>query len=97
MKGWFVCGPNHRENDKHKREEVSAAIKRLREKYVTALLKVAGLEEVLELGNNAHAGEGNGEDFNESRWAENDSKDDEVRMEIAYLATEYLRVTERAL
>lgn len=43
LKGYFVCGKDHRENDMHNHEDVSEAIKKLIERHPTALLTVEGL------------------------------------------------------
>lgn len=52
MKGCFVCGKDHRANEKHEREEVSAGIKRLKEEHITAMLTVADLDVLYEVGTN---------------------------------------------
>ena len=46
VKGWFVCSKNYRANDKHPRHEVSAAIKRLKEKHPEALITVEDLDSI---------------------------------------------------
>lgn len=43
MKGCFVCGKDHRSNDRHNREEVTEAINKLKARYPTALLTVEDL------------------------------------------------------
>lgn len=53
VKGCFVFGQNHMENDKHPREEVRTAIKKLGDKYPSALLSlddVSGIHELCEEG-----------------------------------------------
>lgn len=44
LKDSFVCARDHIENLKHKREEVLATIKRLKEKQATALLRVTDID-----------------------------------------------------
>lgn len=93
MKECFVGRRDHRSNETHESEEVSAAIKRLKEKHVTALLTVAHLDAILKLGED---GEDDREEVNEAQWEEEESDEDEVRMEMAHVANEELLVTERA-
>lgn len=62
-----MCGRDHRAKEKHKREEVSAVIKRLKDKHATGLLTVADLDAVFEMGGEEGDNE---EEAHEAQWAE---------------------------
>lgn len=49
VKGCFVCGGNHRANTRHKREEVTAAITKLKSNHPSALLTVDDLALVIDM------------------------------------------------
>ena len=46
VKGCFVCGKDHRANDRHPRTEVSAAIQKLKEKHPEALITIGDLDAI---------------------------------------------------
>lgn len=82
VKGCFVCGKDHYANQKHPRDEVTAAINKLKNKHPRALLTVEDLAFITELYDDNDKEE-SGEE--QAEWAEDDSSNDEED-NIAYIA-----------
>ena len=51
VKGCFVCGQDHMANNRHSREEVTAAINRLKSRHPSALLTIEDLSSVVNMVN----------------------------------------------
>lgn len=73
VKGCFVCGQDHRANTRQSRDEVTAAVKKLKEKHPSSLLTVEDLEAVLHMVDQEGQA-GDDEDF--ARWACESEDDD---------------------
>lgn len=75
VKGCFVCGKEHNANDRYTREEVTAAIKNLKDRNPSALITVADLDHVQTMcADYNHPGsEQSAED--EAQWADDDEDD----------------------
>lgn len=96
VKGCFICAKYHRVNEKHKHEEVFAAIQRLKEKHGTSLLTVEDLKVLYEMG------EDDCKDLEEQyevQWEEEEQMDEgeEETSDMTYVAMEDMNYTERAL
>lgn len=74
VKGCFVCGRNHLANDKHPREEVTAAIRRLKENHPAALLSTTDLDAIQSMCSNDNEEPATVED--DVQWADDDDSDD---------------------
>lgn len=100
VKRCFVCAKDRRANEKHKREEVSAANEHLNEKHSAALLTVADLDAIYQMEEEQIREES--EPF-EAQWGEGKEEESDEREEdttteaIKSVAVEDMKETERAL
>lgn len=74
VKGCFVCGRDHRAKTRHPREEVTAAINRLKSKHPTAWLTVDDLAAVFDMA--MVDDESNPNKEPDAQWAEDDELGD---------------------
>lgn len=84
VKGCFVCGRDLRANSRHSREELTAAINKLKSRHPSALITVEDLSSVMAMAiDDAENAESENED--DAFWNEEDDDSDEP--ELAYMAT----------
>lgn len=82
VNGCFVFGSEHTANDKHKRDEVTAEIRKLKDKHRSALITIEDLWAVQELCDEYDEPEDG--DNDQVEWAE--PEDEEETTDIAYIA-----------
>lgn len=81
----FQCGEPHMANQRHPHHEVSAAVKRLKQKHHTALLTVANLEciQAMQDPNYEEGGEEGEDEANLVGWADEDKEGEKLDATIA--------------
>lgn len=95
VKGYFVCGGDHRANAKHPRAEVTAAVKKLKDKHPTALLSVEDLDAVLEMAGDEEGGDESGSEVG-AQWAD-EFEEEEEECDLAFVADYDLAQLEASL
>lgn len=75
VRGCFVCGRDHRANDRNRREEVSQAIRKLKEKHPSALITI---EDLNALYNQSDPDDEDAESGNDVKWADDESGDSDL-------------------
>lgn len=84
VKGCVVCGKDHRANSRHSREEVTAAINKLKSRQPSALITVEDLSSVMEMTADEED-ETESEEEGDIMWNEED--EDTKELELAYMAS----------
>lgn len=95
VKGCFVCGQLHRENDKPPRDEVTVAINKLKDRLPTVLLTVSDMDYEVDLYTQDNQGT-DGNDEIAAEWAE-EGGDSQTDDSLAFMATKDLTAIERTL
>lgn len=95
VKGCFVCGKDHLANSRHSREEVTAAIEKLKAKPPRALLTVDDLHSVVNMAIQESDEDIDHSSDGEVMWNQEDS--DSAESDIAYMAASDAKAVETAL
>lgn len=95
VKGCFVWGQDHRANNLHSRDEVTAAIIKLKSRHPTALLTFEDLHSVVNMNieDDDHEEE-NDEDDGEMR---NEDEEDPDDSDVSYMTTTDMQSVEKVL
>lgn len=93
VKGFFVCGEDHRVNTKHSRNEVTAADNKLKSKHPTSLLTFEDLAAVVEMVHGSDDAPESEEDEDGVQWIEKEEDDSY----FAFISTEDAIYLEKSL
>lgn len=94
VKGGFVCGEDHRESSRHKKEEVTAAINKLKSNYPTAWLTIDDLSNFMDMVTDDREDEKEPKE-EEVRWVEDDY--DDAQTDILFMTITDAEDIERKL
>lgn len=95
VKGSFVCGQDHRSNTRHSREEVTAAIEKLKAKNPSALLPVEDVQSAVNMAMESDATDQNSDGDGEVLW--NEENDGSTESDIVYMASSNMKSVEETL